>query len=159
MKQMEKRAIEERDLNACAELYSQTFSLAPWNEEWTTSSAIERLSHFYNSKGFCGVVAENVSAAGFIMGTIEPYYSGPIFYLREMCIGINQQSKGIGSKLLKHLESSLYEKKVTDIYLITEHKYPAAGFYQNRGFENNEDTGIYMKKVNNPQNNHRSFPR
>ena len=144
---MESREINKKDLEKCAEIFSQTFSAAPWKENWVKETALERISHFYDSKGFCGVVAEEDEILGFVLGNIEPYYSGAIFYLREMCIDPEHQNSGIGNILLTTIEKILKSKGVVSIYLLTEHDIPAARFYIKRGFKEDENTGSFSKTI------------
>jgi len=144
---MEIREVSKKDLSKCAEVFSRAFSKAPWNESWNTESALERLIHFYNSKGFCGIVAEESDVSGFILGNIEPYLSGPIFYLREMCVKSERQNSGIGNSLLVHLEKTLQLKGVNNIYLITEHDIPAAQFYMKRGYKVDENIALLSKSI------------
>lgn len=139
--------ITQKHLMACAEIYSNTFSTAPWNEHWTTTSALERLSHFYDSKGFCGALAQEKAILGFVLGNIEPYYSGSIFYLREMCTSASYQNSGIGIQLLDYLEQNLRHQGVRQIYLLTEQHIPAAQFYQNRGYAIDENCASYSKNL------------
>jgi ribosomal protein S18 acetylase RimI-like enzyme len=143
----ELREIQKKDLAICAEIFSRTFSNTPWNENWNTDSALERISHFYDSKGFCGVVAEEDGVLGFVLGNIEPYFTGPIFYLREMCTDPAYQNSGIGSMLLTRLENTLASKGVKSIYLITEHNIPAEQFYMKRGYKVDENTGSFSKAI------------
>ena len=145
---MNVRDIHENDISSCAEIFSRVFSHTHWNENWNTQSAYERLNHFYQSKGFCGVLAENNHVIpGFVLGNIEPYYSGSIFYLREMCTDVTYQSSGIGTQLLKYLEERLLLLNTHSIYLLTEHNVPAASFYQNRGFKLENNTGSFIKTI------------
>ena len=144
---MELCEIVRIDLWSCAKLFSRTFTKEPWNENWSTDSAYKRLEHFYDSKGFCGVLAKEDSVSGLVLGNIEPYFFGPIFYLREMCIDVNCQNNGIGTQLLLYIEGALRLKGVHNIYLLTEHNFPAAQFYQKRGYEADQNTGLYLKKL------------
>lgn len=143
------RNIEEDDIEICAELFMQVFSSDPWNEEWSIVFANERLSHFYQSKGFFGVLAEEQnSVVGFALGNTEPFYFGSMFYLREMCIKTKLQNKGVGKEILKALEDELLTKKINRIYLTTERDIPAASFYQKNGFNYSEKMGFYAKRTN-----------
>jgi len=142
------RNIEGRDIKRCADLYSQVFSSMPWNEAWSTDLAIERLSHFYASKGFIGVlVEEKQDIMGFALGNTEPYYFGSIFYLREMCIKTKLQNQGFGKRILLALEQELSASKIDRLYLTTERAIPAAKFYQQNGFKHSETMGFYAKQL------------
>lgn len=141
------RPILRTDLKQCAELFCDTFSSDPWNESWNSARAIERLNHFFVSPGFVGLVAEEQEIHGLVIGNTEPFYSGTIFYLREMCTKSHERGQGIGTKLLSRLELNLKEMHVTSIYLLTNRNIPAAGFYKNRGFNLNGAMEFYSKKI------------
>ena len=142
---MKIRIIEPQDIEVCASIFVSTFSKNPWNEAWTLDAALERLWHFYNSKGFYGLIATETQALGFVLGNVEPYYTGSLFCLREMCVAATSQSKGIGTQLLKTLEEELTLIHVRRIYLLTSHDTPASRFYQKAGYERNETFGIYVR--------------
>lgn len=142
------RSIQETDIEACATLFTQVFSSEPWNEEWNKGFALERLLHFFQSKGFIGVLAEQEGLVGFALGNTEPFYFGSMFYLREMCTQTNLQNQGVGSKVLGALEEELRSEGVQRIYLTTERATPASGFYQKNGFNYSDKMGFYAKRVN-----------
>ena len=141
------RNVERRDLECCAELYADVFSSAPWDEPWTAPAALDRLVHFYDSKGFAGILAESDDVLGFALGNIEPFHTKDLFYLREMCIALKSQSQGIGSQVYRALENELRLKKVEQVYLATEREIPAANFYLSNGFKCTEEMGFYTKYV------------
>ena len=145
---MKLRSIIEEDVEACAALFTRVFSSEPWSEEWNETVALERLSHFYQSKGFVGVLAEQNGVVGFALGNTEPYYFGSMFYLREMCTQTTLQNRGVGNKILDALEKQLHAQEVHSIYLTTERAIPAASFYQKKGFSYKEEMGFYAKRVN-----------
>ena len=142
------RNIQESDLNACANLFAKVFSSEPWREEWNVPHALERLTHFYKSLGFYGVLAEQSDIVGFALGNIEPFNASSIFYLREMCVETNLQNKGIGEKILQGLEEELYLINVQSIYLATEKTIPAAKFYEKNGFNQDSSMAFYEKVTN-----------
>ena len=141
------RSIQEKDIEACAALYAQVFSSEPWDENWSEGAARERLLHFYHSNGFCGVLAEQDGVVGFSLGNIEPFYSGSIFYLREMCRKANMSKMGVGHKVLAELERELLHQEVQDVYLITDRAIPASDFYQKNGFNHSDQMGFYAKHI------------
>lgn len=145
---MDIREINLDDIENCAGLYVKTFSAPPWNEDWTISRASERLGHFYHSLGFQGVIAiQDETVAGFVLGNIEPYSNGPIFYLRETCTAAEYQNRGIGTAMLKQLEVRLQLKGVSSIYLVTERDIPAARFYLSRGYIAEKNTVVYSREI------------
>ncbi len=144
---MDIKSITKQDLDACALLFTEVFSDAPWSEAWTYKSAIQRLSHFYESKGFSGVLVEDEGVVGFALGNVEPFHFGEMFYLREMCVDSTKQNVGYGHRILESLEQSLKNQGVYSIYLTTERQIPAAQFYQKHGYDFKETMGFYAKRI------------
>lgn len=140
------RSIDRPDLMGCADLYADVFASAPWLEPWTARAALDRLAHFYESKGFAGILAEHDGLVGFALGNTEPYHSGSIYYLREMCVASNHQSQGVGRQVYDALENVLYARGVKSIYLATARTIPAARFYMNSGFECLDEMGFYERR-------------
>ncbi|MBW6390640.1 GNAT family N-acetyltransferase [Billgrantia antri] len=147
------RRLEPRDLEACATLFAQVFSAEPWSEPWGFERALARLAHFHESPGFVGVVTpgEGSAAAGFLLGNLEPYLEGYLFYLREMCVASHRQGQGIGSQLYRALERELTERDVRAVYLATGREIPAAHFYQNLGFRCSESMAFYARGLPGPE--------
>lgn len=141
------RAINKRDLKSCAALYAQVFASAPWLEPWTIEAAFNRLTYFYESLGFVGVLVEKEDLIGFALGNAEPFHSGDLFYLREMCIAPNNQSQGLGRRVISELENELRSRNLQSIYLTTERDIPAAQFYINNGFNYVKKMGFYAKRL------------
>jgi len=144
---MDIRSISEQDLPTCAELFAQVFSQTPWNEPWSQEAAFKRLSHFYQSKGFTGVLLQDQSLVGFALGNIEPFYFGDLFYLREMCVDSATQNSGNGQLLMGALHEMLQQQGVKGIYLTTEKQIVAAKFYQKQGFKPSESMRFYSKRI------------
>lgn len=141
------RRIERGDLEDCAQLYAEVFASPPWSEPWTATAALQRLSHFYESRGFIGVLAEDGNTASFALGNTEPFHAGTLFYLREMCTRSNLQSQGVGGRVFTALENELRGESVVSVYLTTERAIPAARFYGNMGFNEIEKYGFYAKGI------------
>lgn len=142
------RELREGDLERCSEIYKKVFSKAPWNEDWDIEIAHKRLSHFFNSECFVGVVTliDGV-IIGFALGNIEPFLHGDIFYLREMCVLPGFQNKGLGTNIICELENSLSRLNIKSIYLFTDRKIPAVKFYLKQGYKHDKDFAIFTKDV------------
>ena len=151
---MNLRNINAADLEECAQLYAAVFSAEPWSEAWSPETALARLSHFYRSAGFAGVLAEQDGIIGFALGNSEPFYFGTLFYLREMCVHNAHQSQGVGSKVYLTLEEQLKSSFIRGIYLATERAIPAAQFYLGKGFGCSESMGFYSKQLSHNQAKH-----
>jgi aminoglycoside 6'-N-acetyltransferase I len=147
---MEIRELTKDDLFDCAILYKEVFSDEPWNEQWTESRALERLNYLFSLPGFVGLIAKSEIVLAMALGNIEPFHSGPMFSLRELCVKKNFQGKCIGRNLLSALELRLLAAHVTLIHANTDLNTSAAGFYKKLGFIQSRSMGSFTKKyVNN----------
>lgn len=123
-------------LNKCSHLSVRVYNSNPWNDAWTEEKAYERLSCYYNTPNFIGLVAlEKEVILGCLLGNIEPYFSGDYFYLKEMFVATNSQRNGIGSKLIKHLKDHLITYNVNSILLFTSKDLFPYVFYKKIGFK------------------------
>lgn len=141
------REICESDLCECAAIFANTFSKPPWNEDWSAGLAHKRLLHLYRSAGFYGVLVQQDQVSAFVIGNIEPYLQEKIFYLREMCADVLQQRKGLGTKLIHHMEHGLRKKRVSRVYLMTTPTFPSAAFYLRQKFIKSEYFSVYTKNI------------
>ena len=124
------------------------FSSTPWNEPWQLQTALLRISHFYHSAGFAGLlIQEGETTLGFVLGNTEPFYRGPICYLREFCIANERQGQGLGRQLLAAFESHLLTLGIDRVYLMTEREIPASRFYKHNGFSLDESMGFFAKRL------------
>ena len=109
-------------INDAAKLFMDTFNDSPWNENWDSAFAIQRIKNIYTTPGFKGVVClENSTSEiiGFCIGNIEAWENYEVFYLNELCIKSSYQCKGIGKKLINILEKELNNIGINKIFLST----------------------------------------
>ncbi|MDH5180785.1 MAG: GNAT family N-acetyltransferase, partial [Gammaproteobacteria bacterium] len=118
-----------------------------WHEPWTIESALHRLSHFFQSPGFVGLLAEDTATIAFVLGNTEPFQSGEWFYLREMCTSTAHQRQGIGRTLLRNLDEKLGSMGIRHIYLLTDRHIPAAQFYLANGYQASDRMGCYFRDI------------
>ncbi len=140
------RTVELSDIDAIAAMYVETFNAPPWNDHWTHESASKRLLQIANSEEFYGIVAyDNDELCGMIMGSIEEFYTGPMFNIKELCVKNDKRNKGYGTKIFEEYEKRLKRIGVKEIYLFTLKDERTEAFYYNRGLKN-IDNMIFMSK-------------
>ena len=123
-------------LNAAARMFIDIFNSPPWNDNWTTVSAHERLNSIMCSYGYIGFAAfANNQLIGFAAGNIEPFYDGNTFYLREIAVAPQYQRTGIGKALLDRTLTVAASKDVQRSYLLTRNDVAAYEVYLNWGFK------------------------
>jgi aminoglycoside 6'-N-acetyltransferase I len=141
-------ALGAEDLDEAAALYVRVFNAPPWRDAWTEESARARLADMWATPGVVGVVSRDENRlVGFALGHVERWYSGPHFYLREMCVEADRQRSGHGSRMLSALDDRL--EQVTALHLLTGRGTPAEEFYRRRGFAP-VDRMVFMGRARMP---------
>lgn len=138
----------EDDLVACAELFSATFKESPWNEEWATDDAFERLACFLACPSSIAIKAvSNECIQGFLIGEVQQWNEGKEYYLKEMCVRGTVQRQGIGKGMMRELGKILKANGVSSIYLITHRNGIPSSFYSSLGFSENQDVMVMGKSM------------
>ncbi len=129
--------LSEEYLEECVDLFIDTFSRAPWNDEYDSRQQVKNffINHMKNNYflGYIGLIDKKVVALS--VGMKKPWVCGMEYYIDEFCIGDSFQGKGIGSLFLKDIEKLLYDEKVEGMILNTERDYPSCKFYEKNGFQ------------------------
>lgn len=127
--------LEESHLDACAHLLVSAFNAAPWNESWSFDTAKKTLYQTLEAPGFLGFVSVEDEIMGFATGCCEQDDTKEVFYLDTLCVRLDMQGKGEGSRLLEHLKGHLEKSGINTIYLITHRDTPAESFYKKNGYQ------------------------
>lgn len=136
----------EKHLDELAQLYVETFNAEPWNDEWNFETARKRLYmmlHTDVSFGLC--VYREGQMCGAVLGTMEQYFDGLMFEVKEYWVKNELRGKGIGSKLFREMERRLQEREVKNIILITAKGDATEHFYHKQGMETAPDM-VFMTK-------------
>ena len=121
-------------LDAAAQVYVTVFNAAPWHDRWTPPTARRRLAETLATAHALGFVLLDGALVGFVLGHAASWFDGTHFDLKELCIRADQQRRGLGTRLLRHLEGVLREQGVARVYLLTAGEGPAAAFYATQGY-------------------------
>ena len=123
------------DLAACARFFAEVFNAAPWDEDWTEESSLQRLSDCAATPNFLGMVAEDdAGIAALAFGYWQRYQEEKHYYLLEFCVANDRQGEGIGTRLIEALHARLQNDGVNRIYTLTARETPAQDFYEKAGF-------------------------
>ncbi len=122
------------------------FNSEPWNEQWSATSAYQRLASLFATPGFRGVgCVEGDQLLGFAVGHAEQWFTGLHFMLNEMCVRTDLQGRGIGGQLLEALEDRL--RDVEQCYLSTRREGPAHRFYEKHGYRLARRHAVMTKRL------------
>lgn len=132
-------------LEEATRLYVAVFNAPPWRDRWTTVTAGRRLADILARPGALGYALFEDGLVGFALGHRESWFDGTHFYLNEMCVGVDRQRTGRGTRLLRHLERELAAMGVSRVYLLTMRDGPAAAFYAKNGYYTSPKTALMAR--------------
>jgi aminoglycoside 6'-N-acetyltransferase I len=136
---MDIRKIEEKDLEALAELFVSVFNSEPWSESWTKEWAYERLSIIFKSYRFYGYLAEKGNApVGAVFSRIGSFKGELELEIIETFVGGIEQRKGVGKCLLEALKLQAKKEGIVCFVLQTDKTTFAKNFYLKYGFQGHE---------------------
>ncbi len=136
------------DLEECAAVFVEAFASPPWGQNWSLSSALERLKSLYGNESSIGCKATaHERICGFVIGEVEQWNSSQLFMIKELCVAVSQQRRGIGRQVIEMLLNEL-PPNVEKVYLLTDREGPAKLFYESLGFSTNENAVVMGKVLN-----------
>ncbi|MFV0395503.1 MAG: GNAT family N-acetyltransferase [Coprobacillaceae bacterium] len=140
-------ALTKDIIDECVDIYINTFSKEPWNDEYDSRNQIVTFfnNHIYNNYflGYVGVLNNEIVALS--LGMKKPWIKGMEYYIDEFCVSYQYQGKGIGTLFIKEIELDIKRMGLNAIMLNTEKGYPAEKFYRKNGFDVLEDMIILAK--------------
>ncbi|WP_294377963.1 GNAT family N-acetyltransferase [uncultured Clostridium sp.] len=147
MEQLIVKKLEDYMIDECIEVYIDTFSKEPWNDEYESR---QQVADFFNNHlknnyflGYVGIVNEKIVALS--IGMKKPWIEGVEYYIDEFCVSYSMQGQGIGSEFLKKIEKMIKAEGVYGMLLNTEKEYPSYEFYRKNGFKRINDLVVLGK--------------
>jgi aminoglycoside 6'-N-acetyltransferase I len=112
--------LRPNDSPAYAALFTEVFSLPPWNESWDKGTVELQLKQRMAKTDFAGAVAQaGATPAGFATG-----YSllglPKLFYLEQLFVHPRFQGRGVGKALFSHLKDQARSLGHSRMLLLTK---------------------------------------
>ena len=145
---MDIQLLEKHHIAACSQLFMDTFSREPWNEQYESDEEVfNYFTNFLSLDSFLGFVGlEEGRIIALCVGMRKPWLKGVEYYIDQFCIAPEYQGQGIGSRFLAEIEHHIADLGMQGILLNTEKSYPSYGFYRKNGFEEIEGL-VVMGKI------------
>lgn len=147
MKQLKVIKLEEYMIDECVDLYMDTFSKEPWNDEYESRQQVVDffINHFKNNYflGYVAIIDKKIIALS--IGMKKPWIKGMEYYIDEFCVSDLMQGQGIGSEFLKEIEKINEADGIDGMILNTEKGYPSYNFYIKNGFKSINDLIVLGK--------------
>lgn len=134
-------------IDECVDLYMDTFSKEPWNDEYESRQQVVDffINHFKNNYflGYVAIIDKKIIALS--IGMKKPWIKGMEYYIDEFCVSDLMQGQGIGSEFLKEIEKINEADGIYGMILNTEKGYPSYNFYIKNGFKSINDLIVLGK--------------
>lgn len=143
---MEIRKAAKKDINVIAKLMLTEFSKPPFNERDSLSAVLKSLE-FYYKIGNIYIAADKTKTAGIVVFKIEQYWEGPVIIIEDLAVKETFKKQGVGSMLLRWVESYAKKNKIKMISFRTNKKSPALKFYKKHGYKQKADVVYFEKKM------------
>lgn len=147
MEQLTVKKLEEYMIDECVELYMDTFSKEPWNDEYESrQQVVDFFKNHTKNNYFLGYVAiRDEKIIALSIGMKKPWIKGMEYYIDEFCVSYLMQGQGIGSQFLKEIEKIIEVQGICGMILNTEKEYPSYNFYKKNGFKSINDLIVLGK--------------
>lgn len=144
---MEIRKISKSDLEELAKLMVSIYNAPPWNNKWTSETAMESLSDILAFPKFFGnVIVDGDKIIGAIIGHIRKYGSESTFYIDEFFISEEYRGTGLAKELYQTSIKQLKQKGISGAFFTTLKNSRAYYFYVKQGAWDLEDSACFYHK-------------
>ncbi len=134
-----------------ATMFAGIANKAPWEGNWTYSSAYARLFSIAKSVGFLGFITmdNNGLPCGFIMGNTKNRDDGGLdFVICEICYQNSEAGHLYACKTLDFLEEELKSRHIVRMLYTEEGNAKIAKYFSLFNFEKTENFIAMEKKIN-----------
>ena len=141
---MEYIVVDEKMFDELANAMALAYSEEPWNESWSEERAVRRVKAIMsNFQAYGLAAADNSRIVGGLLGYVDPYADEDFFYISELFVIPEKKKNGIGSALIKELETVLKAKGISVIQLMSIE--PNEVFYGKCGL-GKDDVSVLFKR-------------
>jgi aminoglycoside 6'-N-acetyltransferase I len=141
--------LDDSYLPEMAELFKNSFSGEPWNDNWSDSvqlmEYVKEISGGYNALNY-GLFRDGKLAA-MSLGMIRHWWEGTNYNIEELCVSPDLQGQGIGTHFMRLIEDAISGKGLCGIFLQTDNDKPSYRFYQKNGFKELSSHVSFYKSV------------
>ncbi|MGB9979964.1 GNAT family N-acetyltransferase [Methanobacterium sp.] len=143
------RKFDLEDVDKCAELFKEVFSVYPWYDNWVSIDKTKTyLMELIENPVFEGYVAyDGLNLVAVCFGHKRSWWMGKEFFIDEFYVRNESQGNGIGTRMLNYVKEILIEEEYMRLVLLTNKGIPAEEFYNKNGFYNNQNRTVMVKEL------------
>lgn len=128
------RVMEEKDIKPVIQLYLEQYNVFE-DGCWTEETAYHRIHQVWSTVDSYCVLAESEGAlVGFVIGWFKQFDDLKQYHLEEIVIAHRQQGKGLGTALMKEIESRVKALGAAMIALDAVNDPMHQHFYEKLGY-------------------------
>jgi aminoglycoside 6'-N-acetyltransferase I len=136
------------DLEGCVAAYVNAFRAPPWDEQWPSAKARDRLLEIADMPGSRFLVAKDGSRVlGLLAGYVESFHPADRFQLAELAVDPGHQRRGIASRLVADLVDRLAAAGIAEVFLITGSSGAAREFWQSQSFVVSKGRTVVVRRL------------
>ena len=137
----------EEHFELCLNIYVDAFTAPPLNYAWLTKEKARRyIRDLTLTPGFLGYTYwVDGEIVAFCFGKLDNYFEGTMFSVEELAVASVCHGKGVGSEVMRLLETKLAGFAVAAITLQTSRNLPAYNFYLKNEYEEMTENVSLMK--------------
>lgn len=140
--------LDHKDLIYIAQLYIDTYSREPWEDQLDLEGVIDYFTRSILNKAsfYVGYLGTKPVAMAIVLDVVS--YKTNYSRIEDICVDWNLQERGLGSEFLKLLEDSHINENIDVMILNTIRRFPARKFYEKNGYTIIEDSVTMFKQFN-----------
>ena len=146
---MQLKLLDKSNFNEIKNLFRSVFMSPPWCDDWSDDEQLtEYLLDLMDVRTpLVYGLYDGDELVGASIGSVRHWFGGTEYHVEEFFIKTVRQHLGLGTEFFSLIENAVKEKRITNIFLMTEHDKPAFGFYKKQGFKEIEKLVSLMKEL------------
>lgn len=130
---------QELSLRNEAEIFAvirTAFAVPPWNDDWRDEASFHAyLVDILGNRNSLGLgLWDDGALIALALGRVKHWFDGIEYCIDDLCVRPDNQGRGVGSALLRHIREYACEKGFQRVSLSTNRTAPAYAFYRKNGF-------------------------
>ena len=138
------RSMTEADIARVIPMYIEYYNSG--GDNWTPEIVRRRIWQVFGSPdSFCLIAEENGETIGFAMGRMEQFWDLTAYNLEEILIASTHQNKGLGTSLMRELETRVKDLGAAMVQLKAVADEQHERFYSRLGYYNSDNLKLKGK--------------
>jgi ribosomal protein S18 acetylase RimI-like enzyme len=144
--EMKIRKATKKYLKEISKLFLTESAKKPYEQKCNERTAFKKVKELFSKEDIFIVVSEE-KIIGFITLEVRLGSRGKKVYIDELWLEADYRGKGIGKRLIKFVEAAYLKKGIKSIYLISDKRSRAFGFYKKLRYKADPNDVLMAKRL------------